>query len=235
MTIETLDRDTLDYHNKQWQNPYRSTIAFAKFIEAKAKDSKKIVDAGCGGGGPTWYLANRFPDCRFTGIDVSETLIWEASGKTLPANLHYEADTLQSLRIRFDVDGVTLIQVLSWLPGYELALHQIATRLRPKWIAFSTLMYDHNIDCKIVVCEHDRPRQSYYNIYGLPRMAAFMTNEGYKLTRFEPFHIDQDLPRPADPNIMGSYTLNVGETRLLCSGPLLLPWHFAMFERQHAD
>ena len=227
------DEETADYHRRQWAVPYRSTVHFAKFIDDKIRDSKKVVDAGCGLGAPTWYLAQKYPHCRFWGLDVSERLIWEASGRAgLPTNLSYEADTLTSLRIRFDIDGVTLIQVLSWLPGYELALHQIATRLRPKWLAFSTLMYEHNIDCRIVVTEHERPRQSYYNVYGLPRLKSFMQSEGYELTKFEEFRIDQDLPRPHDPNIMGSYTLNVGDTRLTCSGPLLLPWHFVMFERK---
>ena len=230
--IEAIDRDTLDYNARQWREPYRSTIAFSRFIADRMESAQKVVDAGCGGGGPTWYLANRFPHCRFCGLDVSEPMIWEASGRPdLPSNLAYEADSLTNLRIRFDIDGVTLIQVLSWLPGYELALHQIATRLRPKWIAFSTLMYEHNIDCRIVVAEHERPRQSYYNVYGLPRMKAFMHGEGYNLTGFEEFKIDQDLPKPQDRNIMGTYTLDCGETRLQCSGPLLLPWHFVMFER----
>lgn len=241
MSIPTLnawnehpDPATTDYHRRQFHEPYRSTVAFAKFIENKANSSRKVVDAGCGAGAPTWYLANRFPHCRFFGLDVSEQLIWDASGiDGKPANLSFEADSLTNLRVRLDINGVTLIQVLSWLPGYELALHQIATRLRPQWIAFSTLMYEHNIDCKVVVTEHERPRQSYYNVYGLPRMKSFMQADKYELTRFEEFKIDRDLPKPPDPNIMGTYTLNVGETRLQCSGPLKLPWHFVMFERVH--
>jgi len=73
----------------------------------------------------------------------------------------------------------------------------------------------------------------YYNIYGLPGLCKGMLNEGYVCTKHQPFKIDVDLPRPNDPDVMGTYTIKTENGRLQCSGPLILPWGFVMFERNH--
>lgn len=225
------DAETLNYHLRQYDQPYRSTVHFAKFCDFELKNAKSVIDAGCGAGAPTAYLAKTYPNCRFLGLDVSVNLIAQARKALVCDNHEVEVDDLDNLKERFGVDGVTLIQVLSWLPTYEMALHQIATRLRPKWIAFSTLIYQGDIDCQIVVTEHQRPRRSFYNIYGLPQLNRFMAGEGYQLNKCEPFQIDMALPLPSTRDLMATYTLPANGAQLQLSGPLLLPWHFAMYHR----
>lgn len=220
---EQPDKVTLAYHENQKAEPYRSTVHFAEFIRGNMAGAEQVIDAGCGAGGPTNYLAQTFPSTQFTGIDVSRDLIERAEPSH---NLDFEVESLEALKVRFDVDGVTLLQVLSWMPNYEQPLHQIATRIRPKWIAFSTLIYPGDIDAKIVVTEHRRPRQSYYNVYGMPGMIRFMAKERYRLVKAQQFEIDVKLP-PVDPNLMGTWTAH----GLQFSGPLILPWAFVMFER----
>jgi hypothetical protein len=223
------DPVTLDYHLKQWNEPYRSTVHFADFIERNLEGADYVVDLACGGGGPTWYLASRFPATHFLGLDVSEELISHARRAR---NLDFEIDDWENLNVRFNVDGVTAMQALHTLPNPQLPLHQIATRIRPQWMAFSTLIYEGNINCKIVVSEPQRPRESYYNIYGLPSLAVVMNMEGYQLSKYKKFNIDIDLPKPNNPDLMGTYTLNTENGKLQCSGPLVLPWGFVMFERR---
>ena len=220
---EHPDPETWSYHVNQYAEPYRSTVKFEEFIKEKLHGAELVIDAGSGSGAPTHYLASKHPGTKFTGLEISRELL--ASSK-IKDNLTFERDDLTNLKVRFDVDGVTLIQVLSWLPGYETALHQIATRVRPKWIAASTLLWPGDIDCNIVVREHKRPRESFYNIYGLPGLMRFMAGEGYPLGQYRPFNIDIELPQ-SSPDYMKSFTSN-GE---LFSGPLYLPWGFVMFER----
>ncbi len=227
---EHPDPVTLDYHLKQWNEPYRSTVHFADFIQDRAEIADNIVDVGCGGGGPTWYLADRFVSCKFLGLDISEELIAHAKRAR---NLDFELDDLRNLHVRFNVDGVVCMQALHCIPNPQIPLHQIATRIRPEWIAFSTLIYEGNINCKIIVSEPDRPRESYHNIYGLPSLIAVMDSEGYKIVRYKKFNIDTDLPKPNNPDVMGTYTLQTEGGKLQCSGPLILPWGFCMFERRH--
>lgn len=220
------DPATLDYHTKQWVEPYRSTVHFSRFIADKMQSSLNVLDVGCGGGAPTCYMAGEFPHVKFTGVDSSEVLLNLPLAR--PKNLSFETDSLSNLKVRFDVDGVTAIQVLHCLPGYELALHQIATRVRPKWIAFSTLVYEGDIDARIVVMEHSRPRQAYHNIYGLPGLVRFMAGERYRMSKFTPFEIDIELEKPVSVDFMGTWT----DGKMQRSGPLLMPWAFAMFERE---
>jgi SAM-dependent methyltransferase len=226
------DPVTLDYHLKQQDVPYRSTVHFARFCDDKLKSSKLVVDAGCGAGGPTAYLAKTYPHCVFSGFDESENLIVQARAQETPDLTFHVANFLDLPYLGF-VDGVVLLQVLSWIEDYCVPLSQITHKLKPHWIAFSTLCYDGNIDCQITVNEIFRPRWSFYNIYSLPRMNVWMKETcGYDLVKAEPFVIDIDLEKPANPDLMGTYTLQLQSGgRLQCSGPLHLPWYFVMYER----
>ena len=218
------DPVTLAYHLGQMEEPYRSTVHFADFIEEKMQVSKNVMDLGCGAGAPTQYIARKYPNTQFVGLDASIDLISHAA----PApNIAYVPGDLMNLPVLHGVDGVTLIQVLSWVESYHVPLHQIATRLRPKWIAFSTLVYDGDIDCKIVVTEHKRPRTSYYNIYGMDGIKRAMLEDSYQLVKHQPFFIDIDLHPPNNKDLMGTHT----HEGMQFSGPLHLPWYFVMFER----
>jgi SAM-dependent methyltransferase len=230
----TPDAVTLEYHTRQHASPYRSTVHFSEFIRESMANVGLCVDAGCGAGGPTNYLATCFPAAQFVGIDQSQDLIDRAEAwPGRAANTSFKRMSLENIEPIFGVDAVVLMQVLSWLPEYVTPLHQIRVRLKPRWIAFSTLLYAGDIDCQIVVTEHQRPRKSYHNIYGVARMAAFMIGEGYALTKLQKFDIDIDLPEPPTPHFMQTYT--AGPSRAMFSGPLYLPWGFALFEKATAN
>jgi len=224
------DPETLKFHQNQQNIVYSSTTHFARFIDDKLKTAKLVVDAGCGMGGPTTYLARNYAHVEFVGIDVSEALIEHAQSWH---NLSFMVADLENLgEWSNDIDGVTCIAALSWMENYKTALDQISRKINPQWIAASTLIYEGNIDCRIVVAEYKRPRVSYYNIYALPQLDAFMHERGYARTKLEKFEIDIDLEKPANPDLMGTYTLQVASGgRIQCSGPLVLPWHFLMYER----
>ena len=223
---ECPDSTTLKYHQKQWREPYRQTVAFADFIADFVLPGADYIDAGCGGGSATHYFRQRFKQAHFTGIDVSAPLIELAIQQSNGAN--YDIDDLTNLKVRFNVDGVICLQVLHTMPHYAAPLHQIATRIRPKWIGFSTLIYEGDIDATIVVTEHARPRRAYHNIYALPRLSMFMAAEKYVLRQYQPFDLDISIKRPFDANLMGTWT----DRGLQRSGPLLMPWAFCLFERE---
>lgn len=223
---EHPDPETLNYHKRQWREPYRQTVVFADFISEFVVNGGDYLDAGCGAGSATEYFRKYFPKARFTGFDVSRQLI--ALAREQSSDGKYHVDDLNNLRVRFGIHGVTCLQVLHTMPNYSTPLHQIATRIRPKWIAFSTLIYEGDIDCQIVVTEHARPRQAYHNIYSLIRLTMFMAAEKYTLKKYQPFNIDIDIRRPLNSDLMGTWTDN----GLQRSGPLLMPWAFCLFERE---
>jgi 2-polyprenyl-3-methyl-5-hydroxy-6-metoxy-1,4-benzoquinol methylase len=225
------DQETLAYHLRQWDEPYRSTVHFYDFIADKLADARRVVDLGCGAGGAIGFIAGSFPEVNFLGVDVSDELLQCAEHRSRLPNLAFERDNLENLKVRFGVDGVTMMQTLHTLPDPGLPLHMIATRIRPQWLALSTLIYEGNIDCRIVVSEALVPRMQFYNIFGLPTLKQNMASQGYRFIKHRAFKIDADLPKPNNPDIMATYTINTENGRLQCSGPLILPWGFVMFER----
>lgn len=225
---EQPDPETLAYHLRQWQEPYRSTVKFAEFIHERMPQARSVVDVGCGAGAATCFLAHMFPTAGFAGIDVSAKLIELAINRSNAVNLKYVVADACNLGTPGNVDAVISLQTLSWMPNYERPLDEICNKLHPRWLAFSSLIYEGDIDCAIVVKEHQRPRQSYYNVYGLPGIRRFLRAFGYTLAEFEPFTLDKQLLKPQDPDLMQTWTQGGRQF----SGPLYLPWAFAMFERR---
>lgn len=227
------DPETLAYHRRQ-AIPYRSTVHFADFIRDKIEDRNLIFDLGCGAGHPTAYLADEFRNAYFVGGEISPRLVAEANMHRTSTNLAFRPMNLLSLPPVPNVSGVTCIQVLSWMPDYKPPLEQIFFKIAPRWVAVSSLFYPGEISCRIEVDEAIRPRKSHYNIYSIPQVANFVEKYGYYLSKETEFDIDINLPKPDDPNIMQTYTVQTLELekKLQFSGPLHLPWHFLMFERR---
>ena len=127
-------------------------------------------------------------------------------------------------------DGIVSFQTLSWLPGYKEEIACLA-KLNPKWIAISSLFFEGQIDFDIKIHEYDRKdsdgsRDSYYNIYSLPKVREEFDKNGYHNFEFFKFDIDIDIPQ-LHPNHMGTYTQKTEDgKRLQISGPLLMPWYF---------
>ena len=77
--ITSMEEDHADYHFRQFQVPYRSTIAFCEFIEKydliRPDSSLRILDVGSGLGANIAYMSSRYPDCSFTGFDNNRELV----------------------------------------------------------------------------------------------------------------------------------------------------------------
>lgn len=225
------DPVTLDYHLKQWETPYRSTVAFGKFIEPFVHDGDRIVDVGCGAGAATEYLAQHYQNAVWWGMDESESLIHEANSRCTHAN--FMRRDIGLLMKAPHMQGVVSLQTFSWMPNIETPLDEICEKIQPRWLAFSSLFYEGDISCKIEVNEPKRPRSSFYNIYSIQRTERFLKERGYRMADCVPFDIDINLAPPENRDLMGTYTvpLKPSGRKLQFSGPLCLPWHFLAFEK----
>ena len=238
-----LANESMKYHLNQWQSQKESTIAFEKFISQNLRDSKSVLDLGCGAGAPTSYLANRHPDVLFEGIDLETDLIDTANALVKGSNLEnitFSVGDILNLRgfgKGRSVDGVVSFQTLSWLSGYEKAMKQITKHLSPEWVAVTSLFYEGNISCHSIVREA-QGRTLEYNTYSLSQFEKYTESLGYRLSHFEPFNISIDIPKPANRDTMGTYTLRAlsdgipAPFRLQISGPLLLNWAFVLLTRK---
>ena len=229
-----------DYHDRQFASPYQSTISFCDWLVelgALGDEVSRICDMGCGKGASLHYMAMRFPNCDFVGIDVDEQLINEGqeiiSQLSVP-NCRLLVGDMHSAGSHFEpgeFGGIISLQTLSWLPGYEKALNEIVS-LSPKWIALTSLFFDGPIEAKTVITEFDLDqiadvkRALFYNTYSLPLVRQFLFERGYKKFEHIRFEIPIDLPQNTDGKMQTYTEKTIEGRRLQISGPLLMNWYF---------
>ena len=206
---------------------------FEELIEPYLENDSMVLDACCGIGDLLYFLAQLNPNARFLGVDKAEFLIDEARTHFADnPNVTFEAGDIYALADQFGKKSFDLSvckQTLSWLPSYEKSVEELMSVTR-RAIFISSLFYDGRIDFETRVREYttDAGRDGYnafYNVYSFPVFREFCLQRGAKDVVGFNFNIDIDLPRPANPDRMGTYTVQLqsGE-RLQISGALLMPW-----------
>lgn len=234
-------RRVLDYFEAQFANPYRSTVRLTDWLEGQGvlKSGSRVVDAGCGMGETLYYMAQRFPQIQFTGVDINGELV--QSGATAFAKRGIKNVTLTQGDFfspgwagQNAFDGALSIQTLSWMPEFREPLDCL-NKLNTNWLAITSLFFDGHVNVKSeVTVDIDRPteqRTNYYNTYSLPEVVSYLQALGFSKVTHTPFEIDVDLPRNK-PSTMGTYTqLLASGQRLMISGPLLMNWHFILAQR----
>jgi SAM-dependent methyltransferase len=238
METSWSDERSMAYHLDQFTNQKRSTVHFYDFSSEFIDKSQTIVDIGCGTGAATHFIAKSSPSIKIIGIDSDSVLIETAMKivKEIPlSNLDFEVADLYKLEDRqFICDGVVSLQTLSWLEGLDEPMISIFTKLKPKWIALSSLFYEGDITATVIIDEHMRNRKSFYNVYSIPKLVRLSKEFGYAVTKVEKFSIDVDLPKSDDINFMSTYTETIvsegKDSRIQISGPMLMCWYFVMIE-----
>jgi len=245
MIKQRLDEWTMnyndDFYNRQFITPYQTTIKYCDWLEhldvLSGKSESNIIDLGTGKGANLYYMQQRFPNCRYLGIDINNDFVKEGNDffekiKTNRCTIEYgDIYNLDFKKYADRFEGVISFQTLLGLPEYEIALTEII-KLNTDWISFSSIFYDGLVDCKIELQEFNNPqdknsyRTAFYNIYSLPRMENFLFEKGYKIFKYCPLVMDIDLPKPPHTH-MQSYTQKLdNDKRILISGPLLMNWFF---------
>ncbi|MFX1554509.1 MAG: class I SAM-dependent methyltransferase [Promethearchaeota archaeon] len=234
---EWLKKPNIEYHERQFKNPYRSTVHFCDFLEEQnVMEQGRIIDIGAGLGANIKYMAERFPNISFTGIELNAHLV-EIGNRFLRKECINNCKLIQGDLYNLDnifiekFDGVVSYQTLSWLPEYETALQKMI-KLNPKWIGITSLFYEGPINTTILIQDYSQKvgkkpfLESYYNIYSLDLIEQLLTENKFTIFKYKPFEIDIDLEQPKTRR-MGTYTIKTIEgKRLQISGPLLMSWYF---------
>lgn len=235
-----FDDAQLAYHTKQWESPKESTKAFEAFVKDALKSTRSVLDLGAGTAAATAYLAERHPGVNFTAADYVNDYL--NIGKAISyrkniGNLSFRNVDWFDLESTGEFDAVVSLQTLSWLPEVSEPMRQIFEKIKPKWIAITSLFYEGDISCTIEINEHSREKKYFYNIYALPEMERICARYGYAVKDARKFDISIDIEKPANQDIMGTYTrrvFNDGDgsiERLQISGPILMPWHMLLIAR----
>jgi ubiquinone/menaquinone biosynthesis C-methylase UbiE len=206
---------------------------FEELVGPYLTEDVSVLDACCGIGDLLYFLAQLNPNARFTGVDKAEFLIDEARTHFADnLNVTFEPGDIYALVEQFGKNSFDLSvckQTLSWLPSYEKPVEELMAVTR-RAVFTSSLFYDGRIDFETRVREYTTDAggdgyNAFYNVYSFPIFREFCLERGAKDVVGFDFNIGIDLPRPANPDRMGTYTvlLQSGE-RLQISGALLMPW-----------
>lgn len=192
-----------------------------------------VLDACCGLGDLIYFLSQLNPHARFTGLDKAAFLISEGRAHFADSpNVAFREGDVHALVTQFGDKAFDLAvckQTLSWLPDYREAMQELIAVTR-RAIFVSSLFYDGRIDFQTRVREYgtDSGREGYnafYNVYSLPVFREFCLSRGVRDVIGFDFNISIDLPRPANADKMGTYTVKLESgKRLQISGALLMPW-----------
>ncbi len=214
------EKQNLEWYKRQFKNPYRITVAFEKFLRQNVSISNdKVLDVGCGAGSALAYIADKYKNAQFTGIDINTELFQLFEGETKNIKLE-KADCFNlDEKYKNQFDGVISLQTLSWLPEYKRPLEEIC-KLNPRWIAVSSLFYNGKINYTISIENYERPTHEAdfskvnYNIYSVPIIQQLLQEYGYSNFCYQPFEIDMDITKP-DHNDLGYYTIKTQDNRRL--------------------
>jgi ubiquinone/menaquinone biosynthesis C-methylase UbiE len=231
------------YHERQFKEPYRSTVAFCKWIESigliNSESRLDILDLCSGAGANIYHMSKRYPNISFTGVDINVSLVEHGNEyfkKYGISQCNLELGDIYNLDAKYAnrFDGVVMFQTLCCLPDFKSPIEAMA-HLGPQWIAVTSLAYDGQVSCTIEVTEYDDAvnpyRESFYNIYSIPALKKCFENNGYPNVQAIPFEIDIDLPKPNDTK-MTTFTKALDDGhRLQISGPLLMPWYFIVAKK----
>jgi hypothetical protein len=218
-TDERIKNYNKDYFDRQFAQPYRSTITFCDWLEKigviAPESTINILDVGTGKGANLYYMSQRYKASQLTGIDLNPEFILEGNEILKSKNVSERCHLKEGDIYKFDnehinrYDGIVSYQTLSWLPDFREPLKSMAS-LNATWIALTSLFFDGDVNCKIELEEYNHsieqePKQTFYNIYSLRLVERFLRNLGYSKFSYLPFEIDIDIPKPTH-KIMGTYT-----------------------------
>lgn len=241
-----LDERHLDYHRRQFTEPYRSTVFLGDLLRTRLGERFKgnVLDVACGAGACLAYLSKIFTGSSFTGVDIAEeafqlgtALMREQGIANLPTFLAGDIYKLHQTIPPCTFELVLSIQTLSWVPEYEPLLESLLRTVKPGGlVVISSLFTDSLVDAKIELTQYSDDTLSsstphiYYNIYCLQRFSAECKRHGARSVEAIDFEIACDLPKPTHRQ-MGTYTeLLANGRRLQLSGPLLMPWKFIVIK-----
>ncbi len=111
------------------QREFAEAVA-AALRAAQFPEGAEILDLPCGDGATTFLLAQNFPHCKVTGVDIDPEKVAHAQGFFQQKNLCFEAaDIFNWLRQTSRLDALCLINSLFLLPNTDVLLHLIAEKM----------------------------------------------------------------------------------------------------------
>lgn len=157
---------------------------------------QKILDVGCGNGGPTREIA-RFLDVNVVGIDLAEHHIQHARRFATAAKLDDRVSfvTADFLHMKFDdaeFDGAYAIEATAYAPDLQVVYAEIFRVLRPgaRFAVYEPVLASRYCDDD---SSHREIRRTHERVFGIPPLQKASTAiEAMKAAGFE-VEVAEDL------------------------------------------
>ena len=164
----------------------------AKLLGLKRDSEMKILDAGCGVGGTSIYLGNKFPKAEFTGITISRKQVELARKFARERNFNGNTEffVMDYMKTAFPsnyFDGIFALESISYAPckrGFVREMHRI---LKPggRLVIICPAMKKEEINPvleRIYRWYHDG-RGNPYSFPVLPQLLKYLNEEGFINTK----------------------------------------------------
>lgn len=133
MTVHRWDPDRYLAYADERGRPFLDLTA-----RIGAVDPRQVVDLGCGPGGLTRTLLDRWPDAAVVGLDSSPEMIERAAAAEDTPGIRFEVADLRSWRPAEPVDVLVSNATLQWVPGHLERIADLVAQVAPGgWIAFA--------------------------------------------------------------------------------------------------
>lgn len=124
--MTTWDPDQYLRFAEERARPFFDLLHQVPLTEATA-----VADLGCGPGGLSAALAERFPSARVVGIDLDREMIAHARRRELPGRLTFEQADLRVWRSPAPLDLAFSNASLHWVADHPAVLDHLTSQLAP--------------------------------------------------------------------------------------------------------
>jgi trans-aconitate 2-methyltransferase len=104
--------------------PFRHLTAAIDHLQPAA-----VVDLGCGPGGLTATLLERWPKARITGIDTSREMVDHAQRREVPGRLTFEIGDALTWRAAHPVDLILSNSCFHWIDDHQALIDHLLPQL----------------------------------------------------------------------------------------------------------
>ncbi len=143
-----------------------------------SKDSKRIIDIGCGPGNSTKVLADAFPDSYIVGIDNSENMIATATANYPSLDFKLCNINTDLATLGHDFDIVFSNACIQWVPNHRKLLRDLMDLLKEDGILAIQVPMNYNMPIHKTIREISRS-QTWEGYFPNPQIFHTLSHSEY--------------------------------------------------------
>lgn len=160
------------------------------FSFSELKDNAKILDIGCGNGFLLNQIANKFSNCEFHGLDISQKQL------ALSKNINLHHGDIQKVVFEEKFDYIFCMEMIGYVSDQFETINKILSMLKTNGIFICSSFYYEHIDTwqnditKYKISSNNKEDGYYYNQICLKKLKEYNIEiyKGDKINNFYYFN-----------------------------------------------